>query len=152
VTCAAVQQLCSSCDAYGHLLMNSTDAGKQVLEIDADSLRLPDQQDSWRLANILSQGGLRRYSRFVSAMPMEWAEQACRLLGKAFHVAVAIWDLHSLKKSAKVALAHKHLSIFSVGRFAAYRALKCLETAGMISVERKPGRAPVVTIDSRYLG
>ena len=83
-------------------------------------------------------------------MPFGWVTSACALPGRSLHVALAIWDLVSLNKSPTIALTQKHLALFSVKRHTAYRALKHLEKAGLVTVERKPGRAPRVTVDKRY--
>jgi hypothetical protein len=38
------------------------------------------------------------------------------------------------------------ISGFELGRWAAYRGLKALERAGLVSVARRPGRKPIVTL------
>jgi len=45
-----------------------------------------------------------------------------------------------------VALPNKQLSAFGVDRDAKRRGLAALEAAGLVTVERKPGRNPIVTI------
>jgi len=65
-------------------------------------------------------------------------------------VALAIWDLSSLTKSRTVALAARHRDVFGVKRHSANRALRELEQAGLVTVERKIGRAPRVTIDKKF--
>ncbi len=66
--------------------------------------------------------------------------------GKTLHVAIVLWFLAGLKRSRKVALSQSALRLFGVGRQASYRALSRLESAGLVSAARHPGRNPIVTI------
>lgn len=79
-------------------------------------------------------------------IPLDWLSTAARLPGKSLHVAIAIWFTASLAKSATVSLSNIAGLPFGLDRNAKYRALQWLEEAGLISVERKLGRAPVVTL------
>jgi DNA-binding MarR family transcriptional regulator len=62
-------------------------------------------------------------------------------------VALALWHLSGLNRQAKtVTLTGKVLRELGVERHAGYRGLEALEAAGLVTVERHPGRRPVVTI------
>lgn len=85
--------------------------------------------------------------RFLKGpIPMDWLSAAARLPGKSLHVAIAIWFTASLNKSATVPLSNLAGLPFGLDRNAKYRALKWLEEADLIEVERKLGRAPIVTL------
>ena len=50
------------------------------------------------------------------------------------------------QRNRTVQIQYQHLRVLGVGRKATYRALEAMERAGLVSVDRKPGRCPVVTI------
>jgi hypothetical protein len=77
---------------------------------------------------------------------MAWLEKAARLPGRALHVALAIRHQSDLERSPTVALRNKHCKVFGVGRDTKRRGLADLEMAGLVTVDRKPRRNPVVTI------
>ena len=83
---------------------------------------------------------------FVPALPLEWANTAGRLPGKALHVALAIWRQAALKKSMTTSLPNAPLAGYGVKERAKRAALLALEGAGLIQVEWKPGCNPIVTI------
>ena len=119
----------------------------------ADSLRLtPEQLEAAAKAprgrKPPSQRKPRRVlaGNFVPALPLEWANTAGRLPGKALHVALAIWRQAALKKSMTTSLPNEPLAGYGVKERAKRAALVALEGAGLIRVEWKPGCNPIVTI------
>jgi hypothetical protein len=85
--------------------------------------------------------------RFLKGpVPLPWLERAASLPGKSLHVGVAVWYAAGLMRSRSVTLSNIAGLRFGLDRNAKYRALEWLEGAGLVAVERKPGRAPVVTI------
>ena len=69
------------------------------------------------------------------------------LVGSGFKVAIALWFLSGLNRQARtVKLSGKVLREMGVGRHAGYRGLDSLEKAGLVSVERRPGQSPLVTL------
>jgi hypothetical protein len=82
-------------------------------------------------------------------IPLSWLGQACRLTGeKALATALAIWFLVGLRqRKHDLSLSTACLELFGVlNRSAKYRAITALEKAGLIRVERKRGKNPLVTI------
>ncbi|HKF94008.1 MAG TPA: hypothetical protein VKB96_05275 [Gammaproteobacteria bacterium] len=79
-------------------------------------------------------------------VPLTWLASAAQLPGKALHVSVVLWFFAGLKKTRIVSLPNKTLRLFGVSRNAKYRALGALEKAGLVVVERPPGRNPLVTL------
>ena len=79
-------------------------------------------------------------------IPLAWLAQAAALRGKALAVALAIWFKAGATKCPTVRLGRALLVKVSVSRKAGYRGLAALESAGLVVVERHPGRCPVVTI------
>ena len=74
----------------------------------------------------------------------------CRLLhdyrASRLHVGLAIWYTAGRIRSQKVSLSNVDACRFGLNRNAKYRALGWLESAELISVERKMGRSPMVTV------
>jgi hypothetical protein len=87
--------------------------------------------------------------RFLKGpIPWTWLSRAAQAQerGKALHVGNALWFLAGVKRKRTVTLSSRPLRELGVKRHAVYRALRALEKAGLVSVERHPGRQPVVTI------
>jgi hypothetical protein len=90
------------------------------------------------------QGKKRRFIR--GPIPARWIEQAARLPGRALHVAVLIRYLDGFEKTGTVKLRPSVRNLYGMDRFSCMRGLDQLESAGLISVLRKRGSSPVVTI------
>lgn len=80
-------------------------------------------------------------------IPWRWLEAAGRLPGKALHVAIAVWHLVGIKKSRTVKWEPSAVAHWRLNRLAVYRGLQALERAGLVAVDRRNGRCPVVTIN-----
>ena len=113
----------------------------------------PTDVDRLRLARGSIRRGNERPPRHKSCdrflkgpIPLDWLEAAAGLPGKSLHAGVALWYAAGLTRSASVPLSNIAGVRFGLDRNAKYRALEWLEGAGLIRVERKLGRAPVVTI------
>ena len=79
-------------------------------------------------------------------IPWSWWLPASRLPGKSLQVASVCWLLAGWERSADFELALDDWAEFGLSRFSASRGLDELERAGLVSVDRTPGRSPVVTI------
>jgi hypothetical protein len=81
-------------------------------------------------------------------IPLEWLGRASRLPGKALATGLAIWFLSGLRKGERggLKLTSATLEHFHVNRHAKSRALRALESAGLISIQRNGKKNPVVTI------
>jgi hypothetical protein len=77
---------------------------------------------------------------------LNWLTSAAKLPGKTLEVSCAIWFLRFVTNSLCVKLSNQLLKEFGVDRFAKNRALQVLEESGLISVSRRAGRSPEVTI------
>ena len=88
--------------------------------------------------------------RFLKGpVPLTWLEAAAQLPGKSLHAGVALWYAAGLNRSRTIPLSNISGVRFGLDRNAKYRALNWLEGAELIKVERKLGRAPVITILDR---
>ena len=79
-------------------------------------------------------------------IPLNWLSKSAHLGGKALHVSLALWLLVGLTRSKTVKLSRWALTVFGIGRRGVYSGLNKLEGVGLVSVERKSGCRPVVTI------
>ncbi len=79
-------------------------------------------------------------------IPLAWITAAATLPGKSLHVGLALWYLAGLKKTKTFALGNRVLKKFGVDRKAKGRCLKLMERAGLISVVRRAGCNPTVTL------
>jgi hypothetical protein len=87
-----------------------------------------------------------RKELLAGPIPMEWLEMAAKLPGKALHTGIALWFAAGLAKTVKVPLSNIAGCRFGLDRNSKYRALDWLEGARLISVERRLGKTPIVTI------
>ena len=125
--------------------------------IDIEELRVSSEN---RLASGSSKqsrrsgGGGRKPKTKRSALflkgpvPLSWLGKAAALPGKGTAwVALALWFKSGLENDSRtVKLTQKDVRHFAVSRWAKSRGLDRLEKAGLISVERRIGKSPVVTI------
>jgi len=79
-------------------------------------------------------------------IPLKWLHTAGTLRGKALHVAVELWFQCGVCRSKEVRFSYSSVLNFGVKRHAAYRGLRALEAAGLVTVCRSPGRCPIVRI------
>jgi DNA-binding transcriptional ArsR family regulator len=115
---------------------------------DPSSLRL-DQDGVKR-----SQGGTRRGRRappirgkFIAGpVDVLWVVQASRLGVKALLVGLALWHLKRLRQADTFTVSNLMLQEWGVQPDAKSRALRALERAGLIRVEKRGKRSPRVTL------
>ena len=85
-------------------------------------------------------------------VPVEWVAHAARLPGKSVQVGLALWFVAGKASAHRVPLSNIEGDRFGLERSSKYRGLLWLEQAGLIAVERKLGRAPIVTLLAPYSG
>ena len=89
----------------------------------------------------------RRAGRFLKGpIPMSDIAAAAKLPGKVLAVYLAVRHRADLTRSAAVTLPASLMHELGVDKDALARALRQLEAAGLVTVERKRGRSPVITI------
>jgi hypothetical protein len=81
-------------------------------------------------------------------MPLPWLSRAAKLPGTRYglHVGVLLFYRHGLEKGKPLKIAPQLLEMLGINRHAYYRALQAMEAAGLISVQRRRGKKPFVTI------
>jgi hypothetical protein len=97
----------------------------------------------------LRQARQRRAGRFLKGpILMRDVAVAAKLPGKALAVYLAIRHRIDLTRSAAVTLPASLMRELGVSKDAKARAQRQLETAGLISVRREPGRSPMIELKS----
>ena len=80
-------------------------------------------------------------------IPLAWLQKAARLPGRALAVGMAVWHLAGLRGTQQhLSLSTERLAPFGVSRYAKDRALRLLAEAGLVTVDRKKGRSPSVSL------
>jgi hypothetical protein len=79
-------------------------------------------------------------------VPWRWLTAAARLPGKALQVSLLLWKEAGCRKCRCVPFCLAHGAALSISAPAARRALRRLESAGLVRVEQAPGRALQVTL------
>ena len=119
---------------------------------DLDRLRLPENQIPMqttanpRRRQIPSKARQVRSEFLKGPIPLAWLGTAAKLPGKTLATAVAIMFEVGRRRSPEITLTTAILQRFGVSRKAKYRALKHLQSAGLIAVHQKPRRNPVVKV------
>jgi hypothetical protein len=115
---------------------------------DPSSLRL-DQDEVKR-----SQGGTRKGRRaspirgkFIAGpIDVQWVVQAKRLGATPLLVGLALWHLKKLRQADTFTVSNLMLQEWGIQPDAKTRALRTLERAGLIRVERRGKRSPRVAL------
>lgn len=79
-------------------------------------------------------------------LPLNWFISAQGLPGKAGAIGLAIWYLVGLQNSRTIKVNAQVEKVAGCSRKGLYAALVALEEAGLISVVRKAGARPTVTV------
>ena len=79
-------------------------------------------------------------------IPMWWKAKARKLGGTVHWVGDILWHLRGLNRKMTVLLSNAECERWEVSRQAKWRALSTLEEAGLISVERRGNKSPIVTL------
>jgi hypothetical protein len=79
-------------------------------------------------------------------IPLAWLSPASRLPGKALALALALWFQCGRKNCREVTLSGPILERFNLSRKAMYRGLNAMESAGLVSLAKRTGKNPTVTI------
>jgi hypothetical protein len=79
-------------------------------------------------------------------VPWDWLQQAARLPGSALHAGLLLWFEAGCRRNRTVPINLTRAAEFRLSPDTMSRAVRQLETAGLVSVQRPPGRCLRVTI------
>src|SRR5688572_11330446 len=112
-----------------------------------EKLRLHDSMPTLKVTQTDERKVKPKDSRFLKGpIPWNWLSKAARQPGRALHVAVSIWFWSGILKTKTFKFSVSKMSELGLDRYAGYRGLNALESAGLISVDGSRGRSPIVTI------
>jgi hypothetical protein len=94
-------------------------------------------------------GGRKTLGRFISPLPLKWAQAASRLSGRCVQVALVIWYHWRLGRRVTVALTHAKLEAFGISPKRLRESLDRLEAAGLVSVTYSGKRSPRVIVHEK---
>jgi hypothetical protein len=77
---------------------------------------------------------------------MSWLDQAYKQGGPALYLGTCLWLLRGLRKSDTFVVSNVFLQEHGIKPDSKWRALRKLERAGLVRVERRGKRSPQVTI------
>jgi hypothetical protein len=81
-------------------------------------------------------------------VPVIWIDKLAGQGASVYAVAFLLLHLNFKSYQRTFKLTNTAMERLKLSRFAKYRALDQLERLGLISVERRPGKAPLVTIQT----
>ena len=89
----------------------------------------------------------RQTGKFLRGpVPLAWLARAAAMPGKSLAVGLAIWFEYGITGRKEIVVGRGLLDKLNVNSKAGYRALRALETVGLVSVDRHVGRRPRVKI------
>lgn len=92
-------------------------------------------------------GQHKRRQRHFIIMPMAWFERLAGASGQTYRLALVLIYLSWRKRGESFALANGRLAeIDGVLRHSKWRALTELERRGLIAIERRSRRSPIITL------
>ena len=99
-----------------------------------------------RVAAVPSRRGRLKEPFLAGPISMNWLESAGCLPGKATQMAVHLAYRMGLTRSQQVKINLSRLATMGMSRSSASRALKALEEAGLVQVQRGTGRCAIVDV------
>lgn len=79
-------------------------------------------------------------------IPMQWLSEVANYPGKTLNVAIALCWLDGMVNGQPFKLTQKAVKMMHINRDAQRAGLSRLEQAGLITVTRKPGQRPMISI------
>ena len=91
--------------------------------------------------------GTRIEGGFVRGpIPLKWISEAAQLPGKSLHAALACWYLMNLRQKETFKFSNVVGQRFGLDKDSKARALKLLESAGLIACNQRAGRSVEITM------
>jgi hypothetical protein len=117
------------------------------MRFDLERFRLENADQLLAAARRRFPSARRMKGRFVRPVPLSWVRTASQLGGAALPVAILLaWQAGVHRRTTGLAVPSLALAEFHLSRQAYYRALLALERAGLITVDRRPGRKARATL------
>lgn len=117
-------------------------------EFDLDDYRWEHPAESKGRRSEVARKKTRQPGKFFfrGPVPLDWVACMAPLPGKVPQLGWLLWFMVGLRRRKTFRLEPKWYGLFGLHRKAVYRGLRVLESEKLISVKRKPGAAPEVTV------
>jgi hypothetical protein len=92
----------------------------------------------------------KRNQHFIM-VPWRWVEALQGATGQTYHVALCLLYMRWRGGSETVKLSNKAIADDGISRQSKWRALRDLERRGLITLECRPGRSPVIRVKLSHL-
>jgi hypothetical protein len=110
---------------------------------DLANLRLP--RDRVQTVTRTSRKIAKRREHFVR-LPFGWIERLAGASGQTWHLAMHLLYSHWKGAGKPIKLANGMLQIDGISRATKWRALVKLESRGLIAIERRSGKSPLIHV------
>ena len=119
---------------------------ESILGFDKDFLKI-DIED-YDLSNAKEQKKKKRVKgNFIAGpIPLDWIQKACSLGANAAKLSWLLWFYHGMSYGDYFKVSNIRAAPFSLNRHQKNQALSRLETAGLVTVQREDGNAPIVQL------
>jgi len=112
---------------------------------DLEKLRLPPGETPEKWVVRVPLKTQKRRQHFVK-VPWTWVERLRGATGQTYRMALCLLYLHWKGRGEPVKLANGMLRIDGISRQTKWRVLGDLERRGLIAIERRPQRSPIVRV------
>ena len=113
---------------------------------DLKRCRLPNDMVVLERRVVIPRKIQRRRGHFIS-VPMVWFERLIGASGQTYRIALYLLYLDWRGRGEPIKLANSLLQIDGVSRQSKWRALTDLERRGLITLERRPRRSPMIKLN-----
>jgi hypothetical protein len=116
--------------------------------LDLANLRLPPETP---VIAVVPRKIKKRRQHYVQ-VPWSWMERLTGATGQTWHLALQLLYLHWKGNGEPVKLSNGMLRFDGISRQSKWRALAFLEGRGLIAVERRPHKSPIIRLNLSHPG
>lgn len=114
-------------------------------QFDLNQLRLTPEQIAAHAVKVTPAKVRKRRDHFVQ-IPFTWVERLNGVSGKGCVLALHLTYLHWRNRGKPFALSNGMLEFDGISRASKWRGLVELEDRGLITIERRPSKSPIITV------
>ena len=114
-------------------------------DFDLENLRLP--ADIVRPRRVVEPHKLEKRRKHFVQLPWTWVEALSGASGQTWQLATHLLYLNWKGKGEPIKLANGMLEIDGISRWSKWRALPELERRGLVVIDRRRRRSPIVTLN-----
>jgi hypothetical protein len=115
-------------------------------EFEIDALQIDPTDPTLMPASGRARGGDHKAKRYFVKVPMAWLQKLVGASGQTYHLALRLLFLHFRGRGAAIVLANRTIQREGIPRQSKRRALRDLERRGLVEVDWRPRRSPIVWV------